>query len=208
MTDGTVQRAILGDVKEVRKAGRDDMDALATTLARAFDDDPVISWVFPGAERRPRMARRLFAMRLGHLIGDDEVYTADANRGGAVWALPDRWKISPGQQLTMVARLLGGLGLRTRRVLAGLHDIERRHPTEPHYYLAVLGVDPDEQGQGLGSALMGPVLRSCDEDRIPAYLESSKERNVDFYGRHGFRVLEELRLPAGPPVWLMWRDPR
>jgi hypothetical protein len=55
---------------------------------------------------------------------------------------------------------------------------------------------------------MGPVLRSCDEDRIPAYLESSKERNVDFYGRHGFRVLERLSLPAGPPVWLMWRDPR
>jgi ribosomal protein S18 acetylase RimI-like enzyme len=176
-------------------------------LARAFDDDPVIGWVFPDDAKRPRMARRLFAIRLEHLIDDEETYTA-GNRGGALWALPGQWKISALQQLTMTARLLGGLGVRTPRILGGLHEIERRHPNAPHYYLAVLGVDPDDQGQGLGSALMGPVLRSCDQDGVAAYLESSKERNVDFYARHGFRVTEELRLPGGPPVWLMWRDPR
>jgi GNAT superfamily N-acetyltransferase len=194
-------------VTEVRKARREDMAPLATMLARAFDDDPVIGWVFPDDANRPRMARRLFAIRLEHLIDDEETYTA-GNRGGALWSLPGQWKISALQQLTMTARLLGGLGLRTPRILGGLHEIERRHPNAPHYYLAVLGVDPDDQGQGLGSALMGPVLRSCDQDGIPAYLESSKERNLDFYARHGFRVTEELRLPGGPPVWLMWRDPR
>jgi ribosomal protein S18 acetylase RimI-like enzyme len=194
-------------VTEVRKARPEDMDPLAVTLARAFDDDPVISWVFPDGGRRPRLARRLFAIRLRHLLADDETYTAD-NRGGALWSLPDRWKISALQQLSMTVRLLGGLGLRTPTVLGGLHEIERRHPKAPHYYLAVLGVDPDDQGRGLGSALMGPVLRACDADGIPAYLESSKERNVDFYARHGFRVTEELTLPGGPPVWLMWRDPR
>ena len=52
------------------------------------------------------------------------------------------------------------------------------------------------------------MLRSCDEDGVAAYLESSKERNIAFYARHGFRVTEEVRMPKGPPVWLMWRDPR
>ena len=56
--------------------------------------------------------------------------------------------------------------------------------------------------------LMQPVLETCDRNEIPAYLESSKERNVAFYSRHGFKVTQEITLPKGPPIWLMWRDPR
>jgi hypothetical protein len=55
--------------------------------------------------------------------------------------------------------------------------------------------------------MLEPVLKQCDADGIAAYLESSKERNIDFYARHGFRVTGELRLPRGPTVWPMWRDP-
>ncbi len=55
---------------------------------------------------------------------------------------------------------------------------------------------------------MEPMLQRCDDEGVGAYLESSKERNVAFYGRHGFRVTRELRFPRGPRLWLMWRDPR
>ena len=72
----------------------------------------------------------------------------------------------------------------------------------------MLGTEPERQGNGIGSALMQPVLDDCDEHGIGAYLESSKERNIAFYGRHGFKVTEEILLPKGPPVWGMWRDPR
>jgi len=63
------------------------------------------------------------------------------------------------------------------------------------------------QGHGLGVAVMEPVLRRCDEDGIGAYLESSKERNVPYYRRHGFEVVDEIDLPRGPRIWLMWREP-
>jgi hypothetical protein len=48
--------------------------------------------------------------------------------------------------------------------------------------------------------------RSCEHERV--YLESSKERNIPFYERHGFHVTAEIQVPAGPVVWAMWRDPR
>src|SRR5262249_38331597 len=95
----------------------------------------------------------------------------------------------------------------------------------PHWYLAFLGTDPSAQGQGLGPAIMRPVLEQCDSDGVaaylesskedqpnmqagtPAYLESSKESNISFYERFGFKVIGEHRLPGGPKVWPMWRDP-
>ncbi|MFD0534677.1 GNAT family N-acetyltransferase [Actinomadura luteofluorescens] len=65
------------------------------------------------------------------------------------------------------------------------------------------------QGNGLGAALLRSRLDRCDTEGLPAYLESSKERNVPYYERFGFRVTRELPLPGKgcPPVWLMWRDP-
>jgi GNAT superfamily N-acetyltransferase len=68
---------------------------------------------------------------------------------------------------------------------------------------------PGEQGNGLGSRLIQPVLEICDRDGIPAYLESSKRSNIAFYARHGFRVTAELKLARrGPTMWPMWREPR
>jgi GNAT superfamily N-acetyltransferase len=75
-------------------------------------------------------------------------------------------------------------------------------------YLQGLGTDPPRQGEGLGSAVLQPVLARCDRDGLPAYLETTKERNVGFYESHGFAVVARTRLPLdGPPMWFMWREP-
>jgi GNAT superfamily N-acetyltransferase len=191
----------------VRKATRADLPELSRVLARAFDDDPVIKWMFPKDARRPVPARRFFGIRARQLLTREEVYTTDDVAGGAIWAPPEHWHMSL-REVSELGPIMPALGLRLPRSLRGLSRMERRHPTTPHYYLAVLGTDPSRWGEGIGSALMAPVLQGCDADGIGAYLESSKERNVGYYARHGFRVTEEVQLPKGPPVWLMWRDPR
>jgi GNAT superfamily N-acetyltransferase len=53
-----------------------------------------------------------------------------------------------------------------------------RHPTETHWYLALLGTDPSAQGQGLGTTVLSPVLKRCDTDAIPAYTETQRHENV------------------------------
>jgi ribosomal protein S18 acetylase RimI-like enzyme len=198
---------MIGGTHSVRHATDADRPALATTLARAFEDDPVMSWFFPRSEQRTERNERFFAMRLRQLLPHGETYTVDGALGGALWALPDRWRVGRVEELRMGVALLPAIWRRLGPVLKGVEMIERAHPTAPHYYLAVLGTGPEAQGQGVGSALMRPMLDACDRDDVPAYLESSKERNIDFYARHGFRVTGEVRLPDGPPVWPMWRDP-
>ena len=78
----------------------------------------------------------------------------------------------------------------------------------PHWYLAILGTDPAHQGCGVGGALIRAITDRCDEEGLGAYLESSKERNVPYYARHGFEVRDQITSGDGPPMWLMWRDPK
>jgi N-acetylglutamate synthase-like GNAT family acetyltransferase len=192
----------------IRKATAADIPSMAEMLARAFHHDPIVDWVFEDERSRSKYTRRFFAGRARVLIGQREIYTADGTSAVAMWARPDEWRDPPLQAIKELALLVPGVGTRVARVMRGLVQVEARHPKSPHWYLAVLGTEPDRQGEGLATALLEPVLADCDRDEVPAYLETGTERNVAFYNRHGFKVTEELRLPDGPPIWLMWRDPR
>ena len=194
----------------VRRATPADVPTLAHTLARAFIDDPVAEWAFGRNTVRPKALERFHATRLRQTLVDEEVWTTDALDCAAVWTPPKRWRKTPREEIALGLCFLGPrLLARMPLVALGWHGLERKHPANPpHWYLAVLGVEPESQGQGLGSAVLRPVLEQCDIDGIGAYVESSKERNIDFYARHGFRVTAEPRLLRGPTVWTMWREPR
>jgi ribosomal protein S18 acetylase RimI-like enzyme len=193
---------------EVRTARGDEIPQLAAMLARAFHDDPVTAWFLRDDERRPKYAARFFAWQLHRLLGQEQVHTSDELSGAAVWALPGRWRESTWQALRLFVSLLPALGTHIPVAARGIERVEKRHPEDPHLYLAVLGTDPAAQGQGVGSALLRPGLDLCDREGLPAYLESSKESNLAFYARFGFRVTEEIPMPGeGPKVWLMWRGP-
>jgi GNAT superfamily N-acetyltransferase len=192
----------------VRPARDGDVDRLAVVLARAFHDDPVTRWVYASERRRPFWATRFFAWQLRRLIPQDVTWTtAEGDAGAALWALPGRWREDARDTLSLLRLTLPGVLPRMPRILRGLGQVEVRHPVERHLYLAVLGVDPDQQGTGVGSRLIRPGLDLCDRERLPAYLETGKEANLAFYGRHGFHVLDRLELPKGPPVWFLWREP-
>lgn len=190
----------------VRQVLAEDFGPLAELLARAFHDDPVTAWFYPDPVRRPRQARRFFAIRLRQLVRHRLSFTTADRAGAALWTPPGRWRdglLASLRMLPMLPALAPRIGQATRAV----REIERHHPSAPHYYLSVLGTEPERQGEGIASALLAPVLRCCDEAGAAAYLESSREENLPFYARHGFAVSERIELPEGPPLWLMWRQP-
>ena len=193
-----------------RRAESAELPKLTRMLARAFHEDPVASYACRPEALRPRVLERLFGLRLRDIHVHGEIWTVDGLESAAVWTPPERWHTTARQDLSYASSLLHPqLLMRMPMVVGGLLRIQSMHPEQPpHWYLAILGTEPAAQGRGLGSALMAPVLEQCDRDGLGAYLESSKEQNIDFYARHGFRVIDERRLPRGPRLWPMWRDPR
>lgn len=193
----------------VRRARPEDVPALAKALARAFAEDPVARYLFPELAHRREALPRFFTLQLTHnYLGRGEVFTTDARVAASLW-MPPRPRPPRLRDRFAHLRFAPTLGdrLATTRRLTQL--LESHHPVVPHFYLGTIGTDPDYQGRGIGSALLTPVLARCDEEALPAYLECSRPENVVFYGHRGFSVQRELNAPdGGPPLWLMWREPK
>ena len=193
---------------------RDQIGDASAVLTRAFDDDPVFRHLYPTARRRRWSCRGFLRaiVRDGFPFGEVWAAVDDAAVVGVAGWLPEgayppsRWRAA--RQLVAAWQAL--LTPHTfRDGLRYLTETEKLHPKEPHWYLAVIGVEPERQGEGLGGRLLAAVLGRLDETRVPAYLETSTEGNVAWYRHHGFEVQHEIRpAPAGPPVWTMWRDPK
>ena len=47
-----------------------------------------------------------------------------------------------------------------------------------------------------GTRLLAPGLAAADDEGLPCYLETEKERNLPFYGRHRFDVTQHLPEPV------------
>jgi GNAT superfamily N-acetyltransferase len=200
----TMPQANVTTTSNVRKATSDDIEALCPTLAAAFFDDPVLSWIYPDVGDRSSRLRGFFGPILRAALPCGGTDTVPGNHAAAIW-LPPHAEID---EEPMVEEIVAASGPHADRVYTLMEAIDDKHPQDtPHHYLFVLGTRPEWQSQGLGSALLRSVLEPSDVDGVPAYLEASSERNRQLYLRHGFEVRQEVVLPDGPPLWCMWRDP-
>jgi ribosomal protein S18 acetylase RimI-like enzyme len=199
-----------GSAPVVRRATASDVDGMATQLAKTFWDDPVTSHIFRGENRRDAGLRAFFGTQMrADYLPFGGCYTTDGYAGSAIWAPAGKPLLTGLTAILTMVPVLPYVWNRLPTTLRLLNLLESKHPHEPHWYLASLGTAVELQGKGVGSALMRPVLDHCDAAGLPCYLESSKERNVPFYRRHGFEVVQEVPLPDdGPSVWTMWRKPQ
>jgi GNAT superfamily N-acetyltransferase len=190
----------------VRPATTDDDPAVATALARAFADDPVMEWLVPESSRERRL-RGFFTAELHHAHANGLVLTTDDQAGGALWLAPKRWKVGTRELLHALPATVRAFGRRIPTALKLHEAMEEAHPSDEHWYLSVLGTDPAHQGNGVGRTLIEAVTDRCDTTGIGAYLESSKAANVPYYERFGFVVTGEIQVADSPILYRMWRDP-
>lgn len=194
---------------EARLASDADVPAAVETLARAFYADPVWSWAFPQPERRLAQHRAVWRLVAEAAVSYESAWLTGDCAAVALWIPPGRPELRPEDEKRLPSLLAEQLGDGAARALETFERFEAAHPErEPHYYLSLLGTNPDHSGKGLGIGLLADGLARIDAEGMPAFLESSNPINTPRYERLGFAVCGEFDLPDdGPSVSQMWRDP-
>jgi GNAT superfamily N-acetyltransferase len=193
------------DSPTVRTMTAADEGPAIDTIVLAFAADPMARWTWPHSHQYLAAMPRLVRAFGGGAFAHAGAYCTDEYAGAALWlppgVHPDEEGLGDVTQSTVSASL-------REAVFAVFEQMAAYHPSEPHWYLPLMGVDPAHQRKGHGDALMSYALERCDRDHAPAYLESTNPRNVSLYQRHGFEALGKIQVGSSPPLVPMLRRPR
>lgn len=194
---------------QARVATRAEIPAAIETLARAFYADPVWSWAFPDPKRRLEQHRAVWGLVAEAALSYGSAWITGDCAAVALWIPPGKPELRPVDEERLEGILTELLGDGAVRVAETFERFEAAHPGgDPHYYLSLLGTNPDRRGQGLGMGLLAATLERIDAEGAPAFLESSNPVNTPRYEALGFTICGEFELPGdGPSVTQMWREP-
>ena len=178
---------------------------IVAALVLGFSSDPVLRWLYPDSASYVSFFPEFIRAFGGRAFENRSAYHAADFTGGALWLPPNQ---EPDEERFVELIQRSTTEDKQDIVFRILEQMDAYHPSEPCWYLPLIGVDPMHQGSGLGSALLQTVLRECDRHGLPAYLEATNTRNVRLYDRHGFEALGTIKVENAPSMTPMLRQPR
>lgn len=187
-----------------------ELEVAAQLVGRGMRDNPSNVTVFriPDGERRSIAMGRFFvpvlrgvyqrgfvlgAIRFNRLVGICGI----ARPGFCQPDVIEKIKVVP-------AAVIGNPVTTPVRILNWVGEWARRDPSEPHWHLGPVVVEPSLRGQGIGTAMLKAFCMIVDGTGAHAYLETDKSENVRLYQRFGFTVVESAEV-LEVPNWFMSR---
>ena len=194
----------------VRRLQREELVNAARLVGRSMSDNPTNVRAFGMQDRKHRSLAlaRFFVPILQGLYLRGSILGTFANGtlvGVCAMARPGLCQPAFQEKLKVLPAVVRGNSLGTPlRVLRWVGEWARRDPQESHWHLGPVAVDPHQQGQGIGTAMLRAFCAIVDDHRSLSYLETDKSENVRFYQKFGFRVVARAEV-LGVANWFMSR---
>ena len=186
----------------IKRAKRSDAARLLSAMTLGFSADPFMRWLYPEPQQFLSVFPKVLDLYGGKAFEQGSAYCNDDLTAGALWLPPG---IHPDEDGLMACFEETVASEKHKSLFAAFDGMDKHHPDEPCWHLAMVAVDPVDQGKGQGSALMTESLKACDHDGRQIYLESTNRANLSLYRRYGFADLEVIETPDAPPVFPMLR---
>lgn len=204
---------MIADLNNLLRLEKSQVRAASEVLSRAFHDDPLFSSFIPDPLQRKKKLHYLLETMVHYSVSYGEVYATSPNfEGVAVWLPFDKVEMTLWRGIRNGGlSIIFNLGLRSTFRQLSVSDLmssrHKRHITSPHWYLYLLGVEPELQGKGYASKLVKAMLDRTDHEGLACYLDNTNEKNLTMYQRYGFRVIEEYEVPkTGVSIWAMLKE--
>jgi ribosomal protein S18 acetylase RimI-like enzyme len=191
------------------------IDAAAIALAHAFRPSPMFHYLFQDTDEQERQSPALFRQLLRYARRVGTVSTTLPAPVGTVvsWPVPtDETALASASEDSLAAmpELLGQATLaRFVTLIAHVDSHVAQLMPATYWYLTVLGVAPEAQGQGIGGALVRRCLGQAAEAGMPVCLWTDTEPNVRFYQGLGMSLVGDGLMPGSTvPYWILrWDAP-
>ena len=190
---------------KIKTAAASDETSIAAVLALAFSTDPGARWAWPHPQKLLTYFPAFVNSFAGAAFTSGSAYYVDGYAGAALWLPPD---VHPDEEALDALMQRSASEPTLKDLLAVFEQMSGYHPREPHWYLPLIGVDPFQQGKGLGGDLMRHALARCDGEGKAAFLESSNPKNLSLYKRQGFEVVGRIQVGTSPTLFPMLRKAR
>ena len=162
-------------------------------LSKSFEDNKSVNYVVKQDNHREDRIKGLIDYSFDVCYSFGEVWISDDENACALILLPHKKKTTLNAALLDAKLALSVIGLnRLGPVLSRESKIKAFHPKDQFNYLWFIGVSNNFQNKGKGSQLLEDIIQDTEAKGKPIYLETSVERNIPWYKKHGFEIFQTL----------------
>lgn len=175
-------------------ASQKDMAEISSILMSSFEDNKSMTYLVPKGSCRVKRFSRFIGYSMTSCLDFGKVVFSDDRKACALVLFPDlnRFTFSELWRDLGLVRVIG-ISSALRAMKRG-KLVKDRHPDEQLYYLWFIGVSPEDQGKGFGTALMLELMADARTLGRTMVLETSTLRNIPWYHKLGFQTYNEINL--------------